>query len=79
MEIVICSSCEGKGTITVHDERNFRCEIDCDTCNKTGRLLTTTYKYKVPFSTDKHLVYKYDNKLMELIRELEKETRKVSL
>lgn len=70
MKIEICPTCKGDGNIKLTNwELDYK---TCSVCNGTGRVLTRNYSYVVPFNTDKNKIYKVDSKIIELIRDLEK-------
>ena len=72
MDIEICKTCGGQGEVEHRNDYNEKELISCSKCNGTGRVLTRTLTYTVPFDSDIQKVYKYDKKIIELIRELEK-------
>ncbi len=81
MNIEICDKCNGTGQYSDRDnavmnialKRNIQIESDeCDRCFGSGRIITRTYTYKVPFSFDKNLIYEIDSKIITLIRDLER-------
>lgn len=71
MNIELCASCKGKGIIEYRDDSGFVMDEKCKNCNSTGRILTRTYSYKVPFDMNKHLIHATDSKIIDLIRDLE--------
>lgn len=69
MNVIICKSCKGGGTVEQY--RGYRNEYDtvkCTRCNGTGRLLTRTYTVEFPFGTSTSITYKFDNQIIEWIR-----------
>lgn len=73
MDIKLCNSCNGKGDIEQYLHRNDYETVICKKCNGTGRVITRTYSYEVPFGSDIHKLYKVDSEIFELIRKLESE------
>ena len=45
----------------------------CERCNATGRILTREYMYVVPFGSPKNKIYEFDEKIISMIRKLEKD------
>ena len=72
MDVKICTSCNGEGTVEISDYRNEKETIECPKCKGTGRLLTRTYSYEVPFTNERSKIYEFDSKIIEMIRELQK-------
>jgi len=77
MEIEICKTCKGEGDIKVNsDFRSGDFEMaNCPKCNGTGRVLINTYRYEVPFNSDRSIIYEVDSDIHLLIRELEAKVR----
>ena len=72
MEIEICKSCKGTGKIQGEDNNRGDWDyVTCICCHGTGRVITRSYKYTVPFDIDKSIVYKIDSEIVKLIRTLE--------
>ena len=73
MEVKICYSCKGLGEITKYYGAYYKeiKSVKCNSCNGTGRILTKSYIYNIPFDTNKLIIYEYDSKLFNLIKELE--------
>jgi DnaJ-class molecular chaperone len=71
MDIKICNSCDGKGDVKQYDNHNDYEIVICKKCYGTGRVLTRTYTYEVPFGTDINILYKLDSEIFGLIRKLE--------
>lgn len=72
MKIEICNICEGTGETKQCDYRGDFRLIKCSKCDGAGRVIVGSYKYTVPFTKDKSLLYAADSKIFSIIRELEK-------
>jgi DnaJ-class molecular chaperone with C-terminal Zn finger domain len=72
MNVTICTSCDGEGEKRIRDYYGEWSVEKCTKCNGTGRLWTRTYAYHVPFDFNKHKIYKVDERIINLIRDLEK-------
>lgn len=72
MTIEICNICEGTGETKHYDDRADYRLVKCSKCDGAGRVIVGTYKYAVPFTKDKSLLYAADSKIFSIIRELEK-------
>lgn len=72
MEIKICDRCNGLGEIKQID-RDGTEMFPCERCNATGRILTREYRYVVPFGSPKNKIYEFDEKIINMIRKLEKD------
>jgi len=73
MEIKICKTCDGTGTIR-EDVGTHNSEYEyhtCSRCNGTGRVKTRSYSYSVPYDMDDTEIYKVDSEIINLIRKLE--------
>jgi len=71
MDVEICESCQGIGEVREHVAHNYFFN-KCESCNGTGRVLTRTYSYTVPFDRDKKEIYIIDSEIVSLIRKIEK-------
>lgn len=72
MTIEICNVCEGVGETKQDEGRGDYKLVKCSKCDGAGRLVVGAYKYTVPFTKDKSLLYAADSKIFSIIRELEK-------
>lgn len=72
MKIEICNTCKGAGDYFQSDliEGGELCK--CNNCDGSGRLAVGTYRYAVPFTKDRSLLYEADSKIFSIIRGLEK-------
>lgn len=72
MTIEICNICKGEGGYFQSEliEGGKLCK--CTKCEGSGRLAVGTYRYAVPFTKDRSLLYEADSKIFSIIRELEK-------
>lgn len=72
MTIEICNICKGEGEYFQSEliEGGKLCK--CTKCDGSGRLVVGTYKYTVPFTKDRSLLYEADSKIYAVIRALEK-------
>lgn len=80
MSIQICNTCTGTGE-TREDVGYHNTEYvyhKCDKCNGTGRVLTRTYVYTIPYGTDTNIIYKYDKQICDLLRELEAKSKTIN-
>lgn len=68
MKTIICSTCDGSGTVkdTDQNSQTYEHQVQCSQCNCTGRQLTSTYELTFPFTEDSEALsefYSYDNKI----------------
>ena len=72
MKIKICEICKGEGELQFLEDRHSGYTTEpCTHCGGTGKVYTRTYKYEVPFNMEKSIIYEYDAKIIEMIREFE--------
>lgn len=73
MKIEICGICEGTGVVEECGEgsHNKTKDIKCRKCDGSGRLITGTYRYEVPFTSDKSEIYAADGRIIRIIRTLQ--------
>lgn len=76
MNIILCNTCKGVGTIDrytddYHD--SFKVPVHCDSCNGTGKQLTRSYTITVPFGTNEIFVNNINTKMFQLVQEINKE------
>jgi hypothetical protein len=71
MEIKICPNCSGNGELIVRERITNEFDNNvCGKCNGTGRILTRTYTYEVPFDFNKSSLRKADSQIVDIIRSL---------
>jgi hypothetical protein len=68
MNIQICPVCTGNGYTTENDRYDGYISHNCKRCEGTGRIMTRTYSFDVPFGTDMNKIYPIDNQIIEWIR-----------
>ena len=71
MEIKLCTSCNGEGEVEYTEYRDPEL-IECSKCKGTGRVITNTYTYTVPYTSNRSTIYQKDAEIHALLRELEK-------
>ena len=82
MDIKICNHCKGTGELRedIGTHESEYVNYVCSMCNGTGRVKTRTYSYSVPYDLEDSIINKADSKIIEIIRELQKEhLRKVKI
>lgn len=69
-----CKKCNETGEIRTSIPGNITMfEIHkCSNCGGTGRIFNQTYSFQVPSNINSEILNKYDSKITELIREIEK-------
>jgi hypothetical protein len=73
MKIIICDRCDGTGMVEEHIpfSREDGEDVPCLKCNKTGRLVYSSYSFVVPFGTPNKKINKADSNIIAIIRKVE--------
>jgi hypothetical protein len=74
MNLILCNTCEGVGTYEVDEDYRNRAPVThvCKRCNGTGRLYHRMFALTIASDFDRNKVYEATDKIIGIIRNLEK-------
>lgn len=74
--IIICKNCFGEGVRWDNsDKYQGYGYVKCDDCNGSGRLKVLQYSIEFPYEMERHIIDEYDNRFINMIREIKNKTK----